>query len=157
MLAKTARQLKAARARVSSHTKEQASCAWHQPSLSEFQGTVTWAHLLNLGIDAINSTEPLPCERLRIRCCKWRRFYLIRVLIDRDDNYGKSDATLLALRSLYHINARRKSYSLGVVENWPSFVQKIVHTKFQTILHDPPEGPVVVKNHVVNQERIIRT
>jgi hypothetical protein len=27
-------------------------------------GRTTWAHLLNLGVDAIDGTEPLPCERL---------------------------------------------------------------------------------------------
>jgi hypothetical protein len=50
-----------------------------------------------------------------------------------------------------------QSHSLSVVENRPSFVQKVVHTEFHTILNDPAEGPVVVKEHVVDYERIVRT
>ena len=40
--------------------------------------------------------------------------------------------------------------SLCVVENRPSFVQKIVHAEFHTTLHDPAEGPVVVKKDIVD-------
>jgi hypothetical protein len=43
-----------------------------------------------------------------------------------------------------------------VVENRPSFVEKIVHTKFHSILHDPTEGPVMMNKNVVDQEWIIR-
>jgi|HubBroStandDraft_3_1064219.scaffolds.fasta_scaffold291097_1 hypothetical protein len=43
-----------------------------------------------------------------------------------------------------------QSDSLGVVENRPSFVEEIVRTEFHTILHNPAEGPVMVKKDVVN-------
>lgn len=42
------------------------------------------------------------------------------------------------------------SDSLSVVENRPSFVEEIVHTKFYAILYNPAEGPVMVKKDVVD-------
>jgi hypothetical protein len=40
--------------------------------------------------------------------------------------------------------------SLGMMENWSSLVQKIVHSEFQTVLHDPTKRSVVMKKRIVN-------